>query len=156
MSTDQLPSTPLDEVAATLRDRASADAGMGHSPAAMLAEARAVEFPLEVYGREFTVLAWLHDDDRDRLNSDSLSTVLYPSDVDLTSIDEQVRRTDYLSVKHLRERDLSETDIWEDTAHLLATAVGYHTRAILDGRSHGWRRSSHDEPQVEEAIEVTR
>lgn len=144
--TDSDPLTAFDEVTDRLAETGN-DGSMSTSPAEMLANDDAVTFPLRLYGQEFTVLAFTLRYDNHVRNRDRLTTVVYPPDADLDAGD-SVRTMDYIEVKHMRQRDLSSSEEFDDISHMLATAVGYHTRYLLDGRDYRYGSSRHDEAKV--------
>lgn len=138
------PATPLDDIVAAL-DGTEGDGSMSRPAREMLDDGSAVAFPFTIYDETFTVLVWLRTNYRGR--SRGVSCVLYEDDSDLPE-DQSVRSADYLKVKHIRPGELADDEAAEDIAHLIATALGYFTRYLLDGRNHSWRSTPHDEPTL--------
>lgn len=149
MSQDHAPDTPLDPIVSALKKTTDESAGMGDSPEELLDDDRAVEFPLRLYGREFTCLAWVNTYTDKYTRRDKMTVVLYAPDTDVTGLDDSTRHTDYIDVKHQRQNELEDADIFEDTQHFLATALGYLTRSLLDGRDYRFPTSTHDEPEID-------
>lgn len=107
--------------------------GMGNPPKDMLDQNVAVTFPFQVYGSEFTVLAWKAS----RRNGYRLSTVLFKPGSDAMEIDDtNVRDLQYIETKHISSSNIADEEVRDDTVHVLSTALGYLTRKLLTGRQY--------------------
>lgn len=158
------PDTPLDDVAqhldeayaqylddkdATTKGGASCRPGFSTPPADMLDAGYAVSFPFTLYGNEYTVLAWL---DETHYGGFGICAVLYSADADVESLDGRtVRESTYIETTHIKSGDIDNEDVADDTPHLLATALGYLTRYLLDGRDYGYYGTPrHDEATIDD------
>lgn len=146
-----LPDTPLDDVADELddiKDRYD-DLDMKPStrntPAEMLDAGVAIEFPLEVYGEEYTILSWVSSYRRTKLYA-----FVYHTDIELSELDEIVTDSTNITQYRMNVSKVADEDVQDDTAHALATVIAGLIRMLLDGRNYSGYTPDHDDPDIDE------
>lgn len=125
--------TPLTPVVDALERADVGKSNMGTTTETLI-ERGAVTFPLELFQREFIVLAWPKYDYKS--DHRGVSTVLYP-DMESIAEGEDVADTDYIAAKHIHPGSVTG-DADGDIEHLLATCLGYLVRYLLDGQKFRW------------------
>jgi hypothetical protein len=150
MSDDSPPPTILADAADVLDDalddRPEQVYGTMTVPDAL--DEGAVRLPLQLYGREFTVIAVCRETYRS--SGFRITGYLFDPDAEVQKTDQDLRNLDRITMKTIESGELHDEGVRDDKQHILATILGYFCRFLIDGRDYGSWRNNHSEPVLTE------